>query len=85
MLSVKELTNPSVKNNSIYLKLKLFVEVYRFRLNVFPHKDTLALWWCMNTEIENRNRVVEIENEPNRTEFEKSKLNQPYLGVSSAV
>ena len=43
--------------------MKLFVEVYRLRLSVFIHWDTLALWLCANTETEkNRNRVLEIEN-----------------------
>jgi len=55
--------------------MKLFVEVYRLRLSVFKHWDTLALWWCANTETKKkRNRALEIEN---RTEFEKSKLTQP--------
>jgi len=48
--------------------MKLFVEVYGLRLSVFTHWDTLALWWCANTETEKkRNRVPEIENriEPN--------------------
>ena len=48
--------------------MKLFVEVYRLRRSVFTHWDTLALWWCANTETKKkRNRVIEIENriEPN--------------------
>jgi len=43
--------------------MKLFVKVYRLRLSVFSHWDTLALWWRANTETEkNQNRVLEIEN-----------------------
>ena len=43
--------------------MKLSVKVYRLHLSVFTHWDTLALWWCANTETEKtRNRVLEIEN-----------------------
>jgi len=42
--------------------MKLFVKVYRLRLGVFTYWDTLALWWCANTETEKkRNRVLDIE------------------------
>jgi len=63
--------------------MKLFAEVYRLRLSVFTHWGTLALWWCANTETEKiRNRVLVIEN---RTEFEKSKLTQPYCRIAQMV
>jgi len=62
--------------------MKLFVKVYRLCLSVFTHWDTLALWWCGNTETEkNETEYLRLKTEPNLTEFEKSKPTQPYCAV----
>jgi len=86
-LSVKELTTPSVKNNSYtlgmvgqYTSVETFVEVYRLRLSVFTRWNTLALRWCANTETEKtETEYLRLKTEPNQTEIEKSKATQPYF------
>ena len=67
--------------------MKLFVEVYRLRLSVFTHWDTLALWWCANAETEKKTETeyLRLKSEPNRTEFEKSKPTQPYSSAIQSV
>jgi len=59
--------------------MKLFVQLYGLRLSVFTHWDTLALWWCANTETEKyRNRILEIEN---RIEPHLKNTNRPSPSV----
>jgi len=47
--------------------MKLFVEVYRLRLSVFTHWDTLASWWCANIETEKKTETeyLRLKTEPN--------------------